>query len=172
MSEKKEIKNNVEQIIQETQRTGRVFTLSFSQKAFLEKFREISPLTLISAGLIDGINPCAFAVIVFFVSFLAVYGYKKQEIVCIGIFYILAVFSLSSFLVTAALAGKSLFCITMNIEGKSSMVTAPDTIIIAKKNDPTVIYGTRDEKNMGTNPIAMTITLRLIARARLSKISG
>jgi hypothetical protein len=89
---KKIISEKLEAAIEEALREQRTPVLSFSQKALLDKFKEISPLTLIWAGLIDGINPCAFAVIVFFISFLAVYGYKKQEIVCIGIFYISAVF--------------------------------------------------------------------------------
>ncbi|MBD3264206.1 MAG: hypothetical protein GF375_03785 [Candidatus Omnitrophica bacterium] len=55
-------------------------------------FRDFSIFTVAVSGLIDGINPCAFAVIVFFISFLAVYGYGKREIICIGIFYCLAVF--------------------------------------------------------------------------------
>ena len=89
---KDQIKERLGEAIEDTLRTERKIVLSFSQKTLLEKFKEISPLTLIWAGLIDGINPCAFAVIVFFISFLAVYGYKKQEIVYIGIFYMLAVF--------------------------------------------------------------------------------
>jgi len=42
--------------------------------------------------LIDGINPCAFAVIVFFISFLTVYNYSRRQIIIIGISYIFAVF--------------------------------------------------------------------------------
>jgi hypothetical protein len=43
-------------------------------------------------GLIDGINPCAFTVIVFFISFLALQGYRKSDLVVIGLFFIFAVF--------------------------------------------------------------------------------
>ncbi len=71
-----------------------------SKKTFLgivnidlsQVFKKISILTVIMSGLIDGINPCAFAVIVFFVSFLAVYGYRRREIIYVGSFYCLAVF--------------------------------------------------------------------------------
>lgn len=55
-------------------------------------FGEMSALAVVGAGLIDGINPCAFAVIVFFVSFLAVYGYSRKEIVIVGCAYCAAVF--------------------------------------------------------------------------------
>lgn len=66
--------------------------LGFIKVELLQIFKKISVLTVIASGLFDGINPCAFAVIVFFVSFLAVYGYRKREIIYVGTFYCLAVF--------------------------------------------------------------------------------
>jgi hypothetical protein len=56
------------------------------------RFKEFKPWAITSAGLIDGINPCAFTVIVFFISFLTLQGYRKNELVAIGLVYILAVF--------------------------------------------------------------------------------
>jgi hypothetical protein len=58
----------------------------------LARFRNFNVLAITSAGLIDGINPCAFTVIVFFISFLALQGYKKRELIIIGSAFILAVF--------------------------------------------------------------------------------
>jgi len=58
----------------------------------LGHFFSFSLMAVTSAGLIDGINPCAFTVIVFFISFLALQGYKKKELAVIGLFFILAVF--------------------------------------------------------------------------------
>lgn len=66
--------------------------LGFIQIELLQVFKKISIFTVIASGLIDGINPCAFAVIVFFVSFLAVYGYRKREIIYVGTSYCVAVF--------------------------------------------------------------------------------
>ena len=63
-----------------------------TKQEIMHKFKEISPATIIGAGLIDGINPCAFAVIVFFISFLSVYKYRRREVILIGLFYIAAVF--------------------------------------------------------------------------------
>ncbi|MFA5351292.1 MAG: hypothetical protein WC357_08220, partial [Candidatus Omnitrophota bacterium] len=50
------------------------------------------PLSVIIAGLEDGINPCAFTVIVFFISFLSAQGYRKKELFFIGTAFILSVF--------------------------------------------------------------------------------
>lgn len=58
----------------------------------VSRFNLIRPLGVITAGLIDGINPCAFTVIIFFISFLALQGYGKREILVIGLSFILAVF--------------------------------------------------------------------------------
>lgn len=55
-------------------------------------FSSFGVFTMIIAGLIDGINPCAFTVIVFFISFLAFQGYKNKELIAIGLSFICAVF--------------------------------------------------------------------------------
>ena len=47
---------------------------------------------VILPGLIDGINPCAFATIVFFVSYLTLTERKKHEILLVGLSFTLAVF--------------------------------------------------------------------------------
>ena len=57
-----------------------------------DTFKGISFLTIVTSGLVDGINPCAFTVIVFFISFLAVYGYKRRDLLCVGLSYCIAVY--------------------------------------------------------------------------------
>jgi len=66
-------------------------------------FKKVTFGTVLVTGLVDGVNPCAFAVIAFFVSFLSVYGYKKREIFFVGCGYCLAVF------ITYILIGLGLF---------------------------------------------------------------
>jgi len=73
-------------------------------------FKRLSVFTVMGSGLIDGINPCAFAVIVFFISFLAVYGYKRKEIIYVGTSYCLAVF------VTYLLIGLGFFKFIYSLE--------------------------------------------------------
>jgi len=55
-------------------------------------FKSFVPAAIIIAGLEDGINPCAFTVIVFFISFLAVQGYRRRDLIFIGSAFIFAVF--------------------------------------------------------------------------------
>lgn len=58
----------------------------------LAYFKSFAPAAIIIAGLQDGINPCAFTVIVFFISFLAAQGYRKRELILIGSAFIFTVF--------------------------------------------------------------------------------
>lgn len=60
--------------------------------SLIKNFENLSIFTVIIAGLGDGINPCAFAVIIFLISFLSVYGYGKKETIIVGSLYSLGVF--------------------------------------------------------------------------------
>ena len=62
------------------------------QQTAEQAFKKITFWAIIGSGLVDGINPCAFAVIVFFISFLTVYKYTRREIILVGISYCVAVF--------------------------------------------------------------------------------
>jgi cytochrome c biogenesis protein CcdA len=63
-----------------------------AEESIVERFKALGFLTVISAGLIDGINPCAFATLIFFVSYLAFIGRKRKEILRVGIGFSGAVF--------------------------------------------------------------------------------
>ena len=75
-----------------------------------QRLRSFSPFAVVSAGLIDGINPCAFTVIVFFISFLALQGYRKRELIAIGLSFIFSVF------LTYLLIGLGLFGFLYRLE--------------------------------------------------------
>lgn len=63
------------------------------QQTAQQAFQKITFWAIIGSGLVDGINPCAFAVIVFFISFLTVYKYNRREIILVGSSYCIAVFT-------------------------------------------------------------------------------
>jgi cytochrome c biogenesis protein CcdA/thiol-disulfide isomerase/thioredoxin len=58
----------------------------------LERFRSFGVLTVLAAGLVDGLNPCAFATIVFFISYLAFVGRGRREVLAVGAAFALGVF--------------------------------------------------------------------------------
>ncbi|MDD2927775.1 MAG: hypothetical protein PHE30_02880 [Candidatus Omnitrophica bacterium] len=75
------------------------------------RFKDIRPVAVFGAGLTDGINPCAFTVIVFFISYLAFQGYRKLELVIVGSFFIFTVF------LTYFLIGLGIFNFLYRLEG-------------------------------------------------------
>ncbi|MDD2680238.1 MAG: hypothetical protein PHO03_05535 [Candidatus Omnitrophica bacterium] len=77
----------------------------------VSRFKDIRPLAIFGAGLTDGINPCAFTVIVFFMSYLAFQGYRKLELLIIGLSFIFAVF------LTYFLIGLGIFNFLYRLEG-------------------------------------------------------
>ncbi len=52
---------------------------------------DLLPLVL-AAGFLDGLNPCAFAVLLFFISFLFVIRRTRLNVLKMGIVYVLAIF--------------------------------------------------------------------------------
>jgi hypothetical protein len=58
-----------------------------------EQFKSFAFFAVAFAGLGDGINPCAFATILFFVSYLGMVGRKKNEILIVGLSFASAIFA-------------------------------------------------------------------------------
>ncbi len=63
-----------------------------AEQSIIERFKSLGILTIVSAGLLDGINPCAFATLIFFISYLSFVGRKRTEIFYVGMGYSGAVF--------------------------------------------------------------------------------
>lgn len=63
-----------------------------AESLILSRFESFSIYAVMAAGLLDGVNPCAFTTIVFFISFLALVGYKRREMFFAGTSFTAAVF--------------------------------------------------------------------------------
>lgn len=75
-----------------------------TQNKFRPKFgRNLYIFPAILAGVLDGVNPCAFTTLIFLLSYLAFMGRSRREIMAIGISFSLAVF------ITYYLIGLGLF---------------------------------------------------------------
>jgi cytochrome c biogenesis protein CcdA len=68
------------------------FDAGAARRSIVERFESFGPLTVASAGLVDGLNPCAFATLAFFVSYLALSGRKGAQILFVGAAFTLGVF--------------------------------------------------------------------------------
>ena len=67
--------------------------LQDAERGILGRFGQFSIFGIAIAGLLDGVNPCAFATIIFFVSYLLFLGRRRRDIVLMAISFICAVFT-------------------------------------------------------------------------------
>jgi len=86
----------------------RIENLIFENKDSVEKtdkklVSKLNPITIFFAGLIDGINPCAFTIIILLLSYLSIRFKNRLQILLSGLIYIISVF------ITYYLVGLGLF---------------------------------------------------------------
>ena len=63
-----------------------------AESEIVKRFNAFGLLTVAGAGLLDGINPCAFATIVFFISYMSLVGRERKEMLVAGGAFAAAVF--------------------------------------------------------------------------------
>jgi cytochrome c biogenesis protein CcdA/glutaredoxin len=74
------------------ERTWDDFDPEEGSQSIVERFKSFGVLTVLGAGLIDGLNPCAFATLVFFISYLAFSGRRGRDILFVGLAFAIGVF--------------------------------------------------------------------------------
>jgi cytochrome c biogenesis protein CcdA len=114
--DEKTINSQIEELIQKTltlsEKGKKTVTTDFAGKIeeiILKRFKGFTPWVVAGAGVLDGLNPCAFATIIFMVNLLMVLGHSRKRILEIGFTYSLSVF------VTYLLLGLGLFQIWQTI---------------------------------------------------------
>jgi hypothetical protein len=63
-----------------------------AENSIIERFKSLGPIPVTFGGLIDGINPCAFATLIFLVSYLTLTGRKREEVLKVGLVFTGSVF--------------------------------------------------------------------------------
>ncbi|MCK4257167.1 hypothetical protein KAX35_09785, partial [candidate division WOR-3 bacterium] len=66
--------------------------LKEAEKNIISRFKGLEITTVFIAGLTDGVNPCAFVTIIFFISYLALIGRKGRALLLVGLTFTSAVF--------------------------------------------------------------------------------
>jgi thiol-disulfide isomerase/thioredoxin len=56
-----------------------------AEESIIQRYQSFGVLAIFLAGLIEGMNPCALATLVFFVSYLTMVGRKRKEILLVGL---------------------------------------------------------------------------------------
>lgn len=86
-------------------------------------FNKFNLSAIFAAGFLDGLNPCAFTVVVFFISFLFAQGYERKNIAVAGSAFIFSVF------VTYILIGLGIFGSLYMLKGFKSAARITSVII-------------------------------------------
>ncbi|MAS95431.1 MAG: hypothetical protein CMO55_19705 [Verrucomicrobiales bacterium] len=66
--------------------------IATASQAIESRFSSVGVFVILSAGFLDGINPCAFATIILFLSYLQIARHGPRQIIMVGLSFILAVF--------------------------------------------------------------------------------
>jgi glutaredoxin len=135
-----------------------------AEENLVERFQTWGLLAILGAGLIDGLNPCAFATLVFLISYLSFTGRRGHDILLVG-----AAFSLGVFL-TYLLVGVGLFKAIQSLDFFPSLgrwvylLTALLCIILA-------IFTIRDFFRARQGQVSeMTLKLPNSLRRRINKV--
>jgi cytochrome c biogenesis protein CcdA len=88
---------NLEALVERYTSTGaekvwESFRCEAEQNDVAEWVRSLGPLAVALTGLWDGVNPCAIATLIFFVSYLTLSGRKGPEVLAVGAAFTLGVF--------------------------------------------------------------------------------
>lgn len=82
----KKIREGLEEEIKKYLKIGSIIPEPKKEGNLIQIFQSFGPLTILAAGLIDGVNPCAFATIVFLIAYLTlIVRRKRKEILFTGI---------------------------------------------------------------------------------------
>lgn len=97
------------------------------ENVIIDVFNSFGVNVIILAGLIDGLNPCAFATLIFFITYLTITGKKKKQILFIGFSFSMGVF------ITYLILGLGFFILIHSLENFSfiALLIYPITAIVA-----------------------------------------
>ncbi len=146
------------------ERTWDAFDPEEGGQGIVDRFLSFSVLTVLGAGLIDGLNPCAFATLVFFISYLAFTGRRGRDILFVGISFTVGVF------LTYLLVGVGLLKVVQSLSFFTALgrwvylLTALLCVVLA-------ILTFRDYfKARKGQPTEMTLKLPLGLRRRINRV--
>ncbi len=89
-----------------------------------QQFEALDLAVIVAAGLLDGINPCAFTTIIFLLSYLTVAGRSRRQILLTG-----GIFTLAVFLTYLAIG--ALFQLANTLLGHPTVATTINVLLLA-----------------------------------------
>ena len=146
------------------ERTWEDFDAAEAEANLVERFKSFGVLTVLGAGLLDGLNPCAFATLIFFISYLAFSGRSGRDILLVGIAFALGVF------LTYLLVGVGLLKVVQSLSFFTALgrwvylITALLCMVLA-----TLTFRDFFKAREG-QPTEMTLKLPMTLRRRIHKV--
>jgi cytochrome c biogenesis protein CcdA len=135
-----------------------------AEQRLVDRFQSFGVLTVLGAGLIDGLNPCAFATLVFFISYLAFTGRRGRDILFVGFAFTLGVF------LTYLLVGVGLLRIVQSLSFFTALgrwvylITALLCIVLASLSFRDYFKARKGQAS------EMTLKLPMSLRRRINKV--
>ncbi len=115
----------------ETSQTQPETSSGSAETIVLEQFKKFNLGAIAVAGLLDGVNPCAFTTIVFFISMLAYLGKSKRQIIIVGTGFTFAIFITYLLLGLGLLGAAKSFFKDQGITERVTLIIAVFTFILA-----------------------------------------
>ena len=72
--------------------------LDQAQESINKRFSTLGLPTVLAAGLVDGLNPCSFTVIIFLIAYLSFIGRRRGEVLVVGGAFTMTVFVVYTFI--------------------------------------------------------------------------
>ncbi len=149
-----------------TGKSARTVAPPASRRTIESEFAEFGIWAVLGAGLIDGVNPCAFTVLVLLISFLTITGVSRSNILWIGFAFAFSVF------LTYFLVGLGLFSALLKSVHYRSLADYLYLVIggisfilgVISVYDAAVVYRTRELKDarLKLPPMIMSRIQRVI----------
>lgn len=146
------------------ERTWADCNLEDAQQNMIGRFNRWGVLAILGAGLIDGLNPCAFATLVFFISYLTFTGRRGRDILFVGLAFTVGVF------LTYLLVGLGLFRAVQSLDFFPALgrwvylLTALLCVVLAALTFADFLKAQRGQAT------DMTLKLPLNLRRRINKV--
>jgi cytochrome c biogenesis protein CcdA len=136
-----------------------------------EQFRTFNALLVAGNGLVDGVNPCAFTAIIFFISLLAYLGKSRREMLTVGLGFSASVFLTYLLLGFGAMQAIKIFSVSHGVSRAITIVTAALALLLALLSFLDYVNYRRsgDPKDMKLGlPQSIKVRIRKVMRTRLT----
>lgn len=135
------------------------------QPVYVQRFAQFQAGAVVAAGLLDGINPCAFTTIVFLLSVLAMVGKTRRQLAMVGLSFTATVFVTYTLLGVGMLWAVKAFSVSRGLSTGFAYTVGGLALALSAWTVVDVVRFRRSGKTQD-----MTLSLPLSIKRRVHKI--